>query len=199
MSRPDPREAMAQEEPAASGCSQPEGEPTSLPSSEEGLATGGETSSSEVLQSALAQAQAQLTEQQDAVLRARAEMDNLRKRLERDVANAHKYALERFVQELLPIKDSLELGLAAAAGDAPDAARLVEGTQLTLKMFTSALEKFGVTVVDPGGESFDPEQHQAMSTVDAPEATTGTVMTVVQKGYLLNDRLVRPALVMVAK
>ena len=133
------------------------------------------------------------------VLRARAELDNLRKRSERELENAHKYGLERMVNELLPVKDSLELGLAAGNGDDAKLAKLREGMELTLKMFSAALEKFGVSEINPEGEIFDPEYHQAMTVQEADGKDSNTVITVIQKGYLLNDRLVRPALVIVAK
>ena len=133
-------------------------------------------------------------------LRLQAEIDNLRKRNERDLANAHKFALEKFVAELLPVKDSLEMGLAAATeGEAIDPVKLQEGTELTLKMLGSALEKFGVQQVDPDGEKFNPEFHEAMSMQERADVEPNTVVAVIQKGYLLNERLVRPAMVMVSK
>ncbi len=135
----------------------------------------------------------------DAVLRGRAELENLRKRSERDLENAHKYGLERLVTELLPVKDSLELGLAAGDGDDDKLAKLREGMELTLKMFSAALERFGVTEINPEGETFDPEFHQAMTVQESDGQASNTVISVIQKGYLLNDRLVRPALVIVAK
>ena len=135
--------------------------------------------------------------QREQALRAMAETDNVRKRAERDVENAHKYAIERFVSELLPVKDSLELGLAAAI-DSAAVENLREGTEMTLRMLSTAIEKFGVREVNPVGEAFDPAVHQAMSTRESAEADAGTVLEVIQKGYLLNDRLVRPALVIVA-
>lgn len=131
----------------------------------------------------------------DAVLRTRAELENLRKRTERELENAHKYGLERFLTELLPVKDSLELGLAADAGTE----KLREGTELTLKKFSQALEKFGVTELNPEGEEFNPEFHEAMTVQESEGQASNTVLTVIQKGYLLNGRLVRPALVIVAK
>jgi molecular chaperone GrpE len=137
----------------------------------------------------------------NTLLRLRADMENLRKRAERDLENAHKYALERFTGDLLPVKDSLELGLAAAtqSTDPSEAvAKLVEGTELTLKMLTQTLEKFGVRSVDPLGERFNPELHQAMSMQPAPGQAPDTVLAVFQKGYTLNDRLIRPAMVIVA-
>ena len=135
----------------------------------------------------------------DDLLRARAELENLRKRAARDVENAHKYGLERFMTELLPVKDSVELGLNAADDRVTDAEKLREGLELTLKLFNTASEKFGLVEVNPEGESFDPDYHQAMSMQEVEGAASGTIITVVQKGYLLNDRLLRPAMVIVAK
>jgi molecular chaperone GrpE len=132
----------------------------------------------------------------EQALRARAEAENLRKRAERDLENAHRFALERFVAELLPVKDSMELGLAVQTAGAE---QLREGMEMTLRMLATASEKFGVREVDPAGARFDPELHQAMSTRPAEDVEPGTVVQVVQKGYLLNDRLVRPALVIVAQ
>ncbi len=133
-------------------------------------------------------------------LRLQAEIENLRKRAERDVANAHKFALEKFLTELLPVKDSLEMGLAAAAeGEQIDVAKLKEGTELTLKMLGDALEKYGIKEIDPEGEKFDPAFHEAMSMQEREDVDPNTVVTVVQKGYTLNDRLIRPAMVIVAK
>jgi len=134
------------------------------------------------------------------VLRLQAELENLRKRNQRELENAHKYALEKFVRELLPVKDSLEMGLAAAAEGADEsAAKLREGTELTLKMLQTVLEKFGVEEINPEGQPFDPELHQAMSAVPSEDAEPNTVISVMQKGYLLNDRLIRPAMVVVSK
>ena len=135
----------------------------------------------------------------DALLRTRAEMENLRRRTDREVESAHRFALERFVGELLPVKDSLELGLSAASEPSAELAKVREGLELTLKMLANVFEKFGVQEVDPGGARFDPERHQAMSVQEGTGAEAGTVTLVVQKGYLLNDRLVRPAMVMVAR
>lgn len=132
------------------------------------------------------------------VLRVQAEMENARRRAERDVENAHKFALERFSQDLLPVKDSLELGLAAAGEDAA-VEKLREGTELTLKMLTQVMEKFGIKEVNPVGQPFNPELHQAMSMQPSDSQPANTVLVVMQKGYTLNDRLMRPALVVVAK
>jgi molecular chaperone GrpE len=143
--------------------------------------------------------QAQFAEREDAVLRMKAELENARKRLARDIENAHKYALERFVAELLPVKDSLELGIAACEGEKADIGTLKEGAELTDKMFLTAVEKFGVQLVDPVGESFNPQFHQAVSMQPTEGVAAGKVVAVMQKGYLLNDRLVRPAMVIVSQ
>jgi len=132
-------------------------------------------------------------------LRLQADLENLRKRSERDLANAHKYALDRFAQELLPVRDSLEMGLAAATAENTDTAKLKEGVDLTLQILTSALDKFGISEIDPQDEPFDPEYHQAMSLQEREDVDPNTVVTVVQKGYLLNDRLIRPAMVIVSR
>lgn len=153
--------------------------------------------SADELAQLLEEAQQKADEHWNKLLRAKADLENLRKRVARDVANAHKYALESFITELLPVKDSVELGISASK-NASDVASLSEGLVLTLKMFESALEKFGVTIVDPEGERFNPDLHEAVSMQETQEAEPGTVMTVIQKGYLLQDRLLRPAMVIVA-
>jgi molecular chaperone GrpE len=132
------------------------------------------------------------------LVRAQADLENLRKRSERDVAQAHKYGLEKFVSELLPVVDSLELGLGHAT-EHVDAEKLREGMDLTLKMLGQVLQKFNVEAIDPLGEPFNPELHQAMSIQENAELEPNTVLTVVQKGYRLNDRLLRPAMVIVSK
>ena len=147
----------------------------------------------------LAEVQRSADESRDRALRAQAELENARRRFERDLEKAHKFALERFVSDLLPVKDSLELGLAASAEETASATSIVEGVELTLRMFEQVLEKSGVRTVDPAGEPFDPEFHQAMTMQESDDAESGTVLTVIQKGYLLNERLVRPAMVVVAK
>lgn len=150
------------------------------------------------LLSQLEEVQAQAQENRDKLLRVQAEMDNLRKRTARDVDNARKYALEKFASELLAVRDSLEMGLDAARGET-DVDKIREGTELTLKMLAQVMEKFGIQPVDPQGERFDPDRHQAMSMQENAELEPNTVMTVMQKGYLLNDRLLRPAMVIVSK
>lgn len=135
----------------------------------------------------------------DQMVRTQAEMENLRKRSERDLANAHKFALERFASELLPVKDSLELGLAAFTAENSDPEKLKEGVALTLQMLTTALDKAAINEVNPQDERFDPDFHQAMSLQERADVEPNTVVTVVQKGYTLNGRLIRPAMVIVSK
>jgi molecular chaperone GrpE len=144
----------------------------------------------------LAEAQAKIDEQRNAWLRALADADNARKRAQADIAQARKFAVERFVEDLLPVMDSLGAALATpSAGDAP----LRSGVELTLKLLRTALERAGVSELAPApGERFDPHRHQAMAAVES-DAEPNTVVNVMQKGYLLHDRVVRAALVTVAK
>jgi molecular chaperone GrpE len=135
----------------------------------------------------------------DELLRAKAELENTRRRVERDVANAHKFGLEKFVVDLLPVIDSLEMGISAAKESSADTEKLLEGSELTLKMLNDCVQKYGVEAVNPVGESFNPEFHQAMSAQESKEHAADTVTHVMQKGYTLNGRLVRPAMVMVSK
>lgn len=155
--------------------------------------------SDEHLQQQLEEAEAKAKEHWDQLLRVKAEQENLRRRHEREVQNAHKYALERFSQELLPVIDSLEMGAEAAASEGATLEKVREGTELTLKMLISTMEKFGIQAVHPEGEPFNPEYHQAMSMLESPEHAANTVMNVMQKGYTLNERLIRPAMVVVSK
>lgn len=134
----------------------------------------------------------------DQCLRLQAEIENLRKRGARDLENAHKFALERFVSDLLPVKDSLEMGLSALEGEAVDPVKVKEGSELTLKMLGGVMDKFGIGEINPEGERFNPEFHEAMSVQERADVEPNTVITVVQKGYLLNDRLIRPAMVIVS-
>jgi len=140
--------------------------------------------------------QAKADENWDLYLRAVAEADNIRKRAARDVERARKYALENFSRELLAVKDSLEMGLAAA--ESADEESLRAGSEATLKLLTTVLERFGIVEVDPEGEVFDPELHEAMTVQPSANAEPGSVLTVIQKGYSLNGRLLRPARVIVA-
>jgi len=144
----------------------------------------------------LEEAQHKVAEYHDKMLRMQAEMDNLRKRTERDVSNAHKYAVEKFANELLQVKDSLELGLSA---EDIDVAKLHEGTELTLKMLGNVFERFSIQEVNPVGEAFDANLHEAMTMQESAEHEPNTVLTVVQKGYTLHGRLIRPAMVIVSK
>lgn len=157
------------------------------------------TASDENLQQHLAEAEAKAKEHWDQLLRVKAEQENLRRRHEREVQNAHKYALERFAQDLLPVIDSLEMGAEAAASEGATLEKVREGTELTLKMLLATIEKFGIQAVHPEGEPFNPEYHQAMSMLESPEHAANTVMNVMQKGYTLNERLIRPAMVVVSK
>jgi len=149
------------------------------------------------LEAALAAANARADENWNSYLRAVAETENVRKRGQRDVESASRYAIERFAAELLDVRDSLELGVAAGSGGDPE--RIVEGMEATLRLLNRAFDKSGLTVVDPLGEPFDPEFHEAMATQPTADQPDGTVLAVVQKGYLLNGRLLRPARVLVAR
>lgn len=146
--------------------------------------------------------QAQVKEAQDQVLRSQAEMQNVRRRAEMDVEKAHKFAVEKFVKELLPVADSLEKAVESTEGHEESGelvASIREGVEMTLNLFMSSLKKFNVEQINPVGEPFDPQHHEAMSMVPAPDAEPNSVVAVVQKGYLLNGRVVRPAMVVVAK
>ena len=153
------------------------------------------------LQAELEQARAEAAANLDRFIRAKAEGENIRKRAEADVAAAHKYALERFAAEIITVRDSLELArtveLPADSNSAVQ--KMHEGLDLTLKLMDSVFQKFGLIQVDPRGQKFDPERHQAISMVQSAEIPPNHVVTVVQKGYLLNDRLLRPAMVVVAQ
>ncbi|KAB0642446.1 nucleotide exchange factor GrpE [Burkholderia latens] len=155
----------------------------------------GAAPAAEAADAALAEAQAKVAELQESYLRAKAETENVRRRAQEDVSKAHKFAIESFAEHLLPVLDSLE----AAVGDTSgDIAKVREGVELTLRQLTSALEKGRVVAINPVGEKFDPHQHQAISMVPA-EQEPNTVVTVLQKGYMIADRVLRPALVTVAQ
>lgn len=147
----------------------------------------------------LEDARARADDAHNQVLRLRAEMENMSRRQAKELENAHKFALENFVKELLQVRDSLELGQAAAAADDADISKLREGTELTLKLLRDVMSKFGVERIDPEGEPFNPEYHQAMAMQPRSDLAPNTVVNVVQSGYLLNGRLMRPALVMVSQ
>ncbi len=143
----------------------------------------------------LRKAEDEAAELKDAWLRARADVENVRKQAQNDVARAHKYAIEKFAEELLPVKDALEAALVSGSGGP---AALQAGVELTLKQLAAAFDKAQIVEIDPLGEKFDPHRHQAMAVIDSGEPAN-TVVQVFQKGYLLNDRVLRPAMVAVAK
>jgi len=147
----------------------------------------------------LLQAQAKIQEYWDQIMRLRAEMENNRKRAERDIENAHKYALKGFVENLLPVVDSMEMGQAAAAADNATLASIQEGLDLTTNMFVQVLQRSGLEQINPLGEKFDPERHQAISMIDVEGAESNSIVEVMQSGFLLNERLIRPAMVVVAR
>lgn len=153
----------------------------------------------DAMSSELAVLQKKADEHYDQLVRAHAEIENLKRRHTQELEKAHKYALDKFVGELLTIWDSLELGLQAAQNDETDVASLREGTELTVKMFGDVMEKFNVERINPEGEAFNPEFHQAMSMVPNAEMAPNTVMAVMQKGVSLNGRLIRPAMVVVSQ
>ena len=155
------------------------------------------------VQSALEESRAEAESLRDQALRAAAEADNVRKRADRSIENAHKYALERFVNDLLPAVDSFERAVDAAAGLKATAGEAVtsmaEGMELSLKLLVEAMQRQGIEVVDPIGAPFDPNLHEAMSMIERPEAEPGSVVEVFQKGYTINGRLARAARVIIAK
>jgi len=165
----------------------------------EAVAPSTEEQSAEQLVKQLEAARAKADEHWDQLVRTKAQMDNLSKRHQRELENAHKYGLDKFVGELLGVWDSLELGHAAAQDENADVSKLLEGTELTLKMMSDAMSKLGVEQLDPMNEPFNPELHQAMSMQPRDDVPPNTVVAVVQKGYTLNGRLVRPAMVMVSQ
>ncbi|MBN1377611.1 MAG: nucleotide exchange factor GrpE [Gammaproteobacteria bacterium] len=152
----------------------------------------------QALQEQLELAQQKAEENWDLLLRARADLENLRKRSQRDIESAHKYGLEKIANELLAVRDSMELGLSVAL-ESTDVKSLHEGAELTLKMLAQVMERFGIQQVNPEKQKFNPELHQAMTLQESAELEPNTVVTVIQKGYTLNDRLLRPALVTVSK
>jgi len=143
--------------------------------------------------------QEQIAGLKDQALRATADAQNIRRRAEKDVEKAHKFALEKFSKELLPVVDGLEKTIESCQSDETENNVLIEGVEMTLSILVSGLKKFSVEQVDPVGEPFDPALHEAMSLIDAPDAEPNSVIAVIQKGYTLNGRLIRPAMVMVAK
>ncbi|MCP1676010.1 molecular chaperone GrpE [Natronocella acetinitrilica] len=153
----------------------------------------------QALQAELEAAQTKAEDNWNEYLRARAEIENVRRRMERDVDQARKFGVEKMAHEMLAVKDSLEMGLAAAREANADVGKLTEGTELTLKMMNQALEKFSIAEVNPAGQKFNPEEHEAMAMQPSAEHEPNTVIHVVQKGYRLSDRLLRPAMVIVSR
>lgn len=147
----------------------------------------------------LEQAEQQAQENWDKMMRTQAEMENLKRRVDKDLESTRKFALERFAKELINVIDSLELGIQASGGDSPEVVKLREGSELTLKQFEATLARFNIVAVDAIGQPFNPELHQAVSTMPNAEVAPNTVLNVFQKGYLLNERLLRPAMVVVSK
>ncbi len=196
-----PRDDKIRSEPSAlGGAAAAAGESPEAPSAGESERAGDEGESSIAdFAKQLQEAKETAASHWDTVLRTRAELENFRKRSIRDLENAHKFGLERFASELLPVKDSLELGMAAAEEDEVEIGKIREGMELTLKLFNAVLDKFGTKEINPEGEDFNPELHQAMLVQEVDDQPSGTVVQVIQKGYALNERLIRPALVIVAK
>ncbi len=153
----------------------------------------------EALQAEIASLQEQLADSQEQVMRAAAEAQNVRRRAEKDVENAHKFGLEKFCSELLVVVDNLERAQEQADKDDEALRPLIEGIELTHKSFLDVLAKFSLERVDPVGEPFDPQLHQAMTMVENPDSEPNTVLDVMQKGYTLHGRLLRPAMVVVSK
>lgn len=166
---------------------------------ESATADTGAAPDAERLQQQLAEAQDQAQQERERAIRAAAEMENLRRRAAMDVEKAHKFALEKFAGELLPVIDSLERALEMSDRENEQLKPTLEGVELTLRSMLNAVGKFGVLPIDPQGEGFDPNRHQAMSMVENPNVAPNTVLAVMQKGYELNGRVIRPAMVMLAK
>ena len=160
---------------------------------------GAEETVEESIEQQLDKAHATIKEYWEQILRLKAEIENNRKRSVRDIENAHKYALRNFSESLLPIVDSMEMAQKAAEAENASLESIIEGTELTMSMFIQVLEKHGLQELDPIGEKFDPEQHQAISMVEDKSAESNIVISVMQKGFMLNERLVRPAMVVVSK
>ena len=173
-----------------------EEQPSADQVSEADVATGQPVDEPEAESSDLERAEAKVEENWNLYLRTAAELENVRKRAARDVENAHRFALERFGKDLLAVRDSLEMGLAAA--DTASVESLLEGSAATLKILETTMQRFGIEDVDPAGEPFDPAFHEAISMQPSDDVEPGSVVTVVQKGYSLNGRLLRPAMVVVA-
>ncbi|WP_425428371.1 nucleotide exchange factor GrpE [Agarilytica rhodophyticola] len=167
--------------------------------SQENMTQGSPDQSASDLAAKVESLEAELAKAQEQALRATAEMQNIRRRAEQDVEKAHKFGVERFVNDVLPVADNLERAIEAASAEGADIKAVVEGVELTLKTLVDGFARNKVEPVDPEGEPFNPEYHQAMSMVPNPDVEPNTVLNVFQKGYTLNGRLVRPAMVVVSK
>ncbi len=163
------------------------------------MATTIDETTEEVLQTQLGQIQEDLKAAKDETLRAQAEMINMRRRAEQDVAKAHKFGQEKLVNELLPVIDNLERAVSSCNADNANLKTLREGVQMTQKMLVDGLAKFGIEAIDPMGQPFDPKLHEAMTMIPKPDVEPNTVVQVMNKGYILYGRLVRPAMVIVSK
>ncbi len=183
-------------EPLAEADSEAQGELN--PFEGAGLASAASAATGRDLTALLEDARAKADEHWDQLLRSRAEMENLRRRHASELEKAHKYALDSFVKDLVGVRDSLELAQEAASAESADIAKLREGTDLTLKQLADVMTRFGVERLDPLGEPFNPEYHQAITVQPRPDLAPNSVAAVIQKGYVLNGRLVRPALVIVS-
>ena len=153
----------------------------------------------EDLEKQLKQTEKKAEENWDKAVRTQAAMENLKRRTQKDLENAHKYGLEKFAKELLSVIDSLELGIQASTSDDPEVIALRQGSELTIKQFEAVFAKFNIEALDPTGEAFNPELHQAMTMQPNTDVEPNTVLNVFQKGYILNGRLIRPAMVVVSK
>ena len=151
------------------------------------------------LRQRLAEAEAKAAENWDKALRAAAELENVRRRVERESAQIQKYSLERILGELIQVADSLDLALKAVAAESAEVRGHLEGISLTHKQLWATLERYGVSLVDPAGQPFNPELHEAVSMVESADVPSNHVLSVMQKGYKLHERLLRPAMVVVAK
>lgn len=176
---------------AASENAELESQSTTDPEGEAAQESGGDAQ--------LVAAQEEIAQLKDQLLRNQADAQNARRRAEKDIENAHKYALDKFSVELLPIIDNLERALESADVSNPDLQAVIEGIELTHKSFLDVLAKFNIQQLNPVGEPFDPQYHEAMSMVPAPDAEPNSVLNVVQKGYTLHGRLIRAAMVVVSQ
>jgi len=185
-------------QPRTEGAQDPEERREAAQDSAQGAAAGDVDTSPKALLEKLEKLEEQAGHYRDQALRAQAEAENTRRRASRDVENAHKFALEKFAAELLPVLDSLEKAVEVAA-ESDGAEPIAEGVELSLKLFLSVLEKHGIERIDPTGEPFDPQVHEAMTMVPSEHAEPNSVLEVMQRGYLLNGRVVRAAKVVVAR